>query len=1296
MNTTIRTSITNRKGFTTLLVGLTVATLAGSAWMTQGQSEAETTHSASETPGKRSAIGHPSFLSPHASPIIVHGEQIFVVNTPSDTVDVIAKGSRKIVRRIPVGIDPVSIAKRPDGKEIWVANHVSDSVSVVDSDSKSPTYLHVIATIQKFDHSTKSTRFDEPVGIAFASNEKAYVALSSENKIAVINVATRQVEKRLHINAQDPRAIAVRNGRLYVLPFESNNKTQLSGGRRDEIDGELVTFDAWNHSIENNNVLSLGHVTDIVKHPSVPDRDLYVFDTKTDRLVDVVDTLGTLLYGLAVDSKDRVYIAQTDARNEVNGRAGTKEHGLKELENRAFLNQITRVAFDGNAAAKKPVFIELEPLPPLHPEPGRALATPFAIAINDDDTTLYVTAAGSDTLFTVDAATGEVMGRVDVDAVPRGIALDANDSQAWIYNAVANTVSLVDVGDPANLEVVDSVTLEDPTHPEFKRGRIAFNNARASSTETFSCASCHPDGHTDQLLWVLKTPVVTGGNQIMPRSTMPVRGLRDTAPFHWDGIPGDPYGGNNSANTRSHVEPNSSVDDPTSSTRHLIDGALASTMAMVGDATKNDEDLAGRLTAMERDAMAKFLLNVTYPPAQRRAYTNVLSKRAEDGFKMFHIVGDAGGTPGANLCGNCHRMPFWVSTNTPGSGMDAPTWRGAYDRFLILPQGRLNIIDFDFYRRIAEDGNDERRVWQLSWGGRPAFDSVWDMVLEGSTGFSGSFARQITLNAKTAHAPLTADMLDALERSSGDGGIVLQAEGVWIRDEKALPTTLQFDAGLDRGAYIQLDGDGLTISRRELISRAAEGQFVGTFTGRHGAHSDHDHPQPALWTLSSIHEQSGQQEFPILFGETKSMTISGRHIEDGAHIIVDGRRVLGSLDRQKGERLAVTLEILPSPGMHFLQVQNRNGLFSNDFIFHVAENEEKATQLRYENHPDLLRDALADSIERGNLADTKKILDAGAPVNARRRSNGMTPLSTAVFYGRMPIVKHLVEQRNARLSHDNRDGNTPLHLAAFFCRTEIVRYLLAKGASTSKQNERGERPVGIVSSPWNEGLAQFYTSLSDGADLDLELEELKKRRPDIAKLLRDFSSEPQHAVEVLSRGAEGWRYFDSGSALPSEWYAEDFDDSNWKTGQAPLGYGENDVATPISFGNDPRTKLPAAFFRRTFEIKDLDASEVLACAIRADDGAVVYVNGHEVQRLRMAEGPVDHRTFSEEITQSNTGIEGKLIPFQIDREAVKQGTNVMAVSVHQRHGASSDLILDLEILGVSQKDFRRLTNSRND
>ncbi|MDA0282867.1 MAG: ankyrin repeat domain-containing protein [Planctomycetota bacterium] len=1039
--------------------------------------------------------------------------------------------TRKITARVNVGIDPVGIAVRPDGKEVWVSNHVSDSVSVIDNDSKSPTYLHVVATIQEFDPKTKATRFDEPVGIAFASNEKAYVALSSENQIAVVNVATRKIDKRLTINAQDPRAITVRNGRLYVIPFESNNKTQLSGGAKDKIDGDLVTFDAWDHSIANNNVLSLGHVVDIIKHPKVPDRDLFVFDTATDELVSVVDTLGTLLYGLTVDSKGRVFIAQTDARNDVNGRAGTKKHTLTELQNRAFLNRITRVDVgwdpvptktpgrDG-APAYKTEFIDLEPLPPQQPAKGQALATPFAIQVTDDDSTLVVSAAGSDKLFTVDAASGAVLGRVAVGVVPRGIALENAESGkaalAWVLNAVADSVSVVDVSDPASPRVVGFVPLADPTPRRIKLGRTWFNDADASTTGTFSCESCHPDGHTDQLLWVIKTPIVTGGNQIMPRSTMPIRGLRDTAPFHWDGIPGDPYGGNNSAKVHGSDAPNSSIDDPASTTRHVIDGGLASTLLLEGDTTVNDEGKAGALTAADRDDMALFLLSVPYPPAQRRAYTNVVSSEATKGFKLFHIDGDLDGKPRPNVCGSCHRMPFLVSTNTPGTGMDAPTWRGAYDRFLILPQGRLNIIDFDFYARVAEVGQPERNIWQFSWGGRKRFDPVWDMVLEGSTGFSGSFARQVTLNKTTVNDELTNDLLAALELSATEGAIVLEAEGVLLGDTKykhnahaSEPLTLQFDPTFTGGAYLKKTGDRIAITRQELVALASNGQFVGTFTGRHGVKAEAEHPQPAIWTLGPIEQQRGRQDFPILHNSNHRMTISGRHIDEDAHLIVDGRRVTGRVRVESGEKLEIELSSLPPVGMHLLQIQNPNGLFSNDFIFHVTENAEAAAELKRhtdQEHADT-RDALSGAIARDDLAETKRLLDRNARINERRPQGGSTPLSSAALHGHLEIVKLLI-QRGAKVDATNEDGNTPLHVAAFLCRTDVVQLLLEKGASALTKNKRGETPIDVVSSEWNQGLADFYSGIAKGSGFEIDLASIERERPQIAKLLREHAAKP--------------------------------------------------------------------------------------------------------------------------------------------------------------------------------------------
>ena len=1031
-------------------------------------------------------IGHPAFMSPHFSPIVISEDKVFVANTPCDTIEVLDAKSGGLLRRIPVGLDPVSLAIRPDGRELWVSNHVSDSVSVVDLDPSKRTFMHVVATVQDIDPASKATRFDEPMGIAFASNSKAYVALSSENKIAVVDVATRKVTKSLQIRAQDPRAIMVRNDRLYVIPFESNNKTQLSGGYK--IDGKLVTFNAHEHSIANNNALSLGHVTDIVKHPLVPDRDLFVFDVKTDKLIETVDTLGTLLYGMTVDSKGTVFVAQTDARNDANGLAGTKKHGLKELGNRAFLNQVTRVRFEGGEA-RKPEFLNLEPLPPENPADGMALATPFAIEVSGDDSTLFVSAAGSDKVFSMDAKSGKVLGRVKVGAVPRGIALSpapgGKPKRAWVLNAVENSLSVLDVSNPKSLRVVRTIPLEDPTHPDFKAGRIAFNNADFSSTKSFSCASCHPDGHTDQLLWVLKTPIVTGGNQIMPRSTMPVRGLRDTAPFHWDGIPGDPYGGINSASLRKPVEPNSDPNDPVSATRHLVDGGLASTMKLEEDDSTNDEGQAGLMNSKERDLLSKFLLGVTYPPAQRRAYDNELSARAEEGFELFHILGDNDPTKRKpNVCGDCHRMPYWVSTNTPGSGMDTPTWRGAYDRFLILPQGRLNIIDFDFYRRVAEEGIPERKVWKFSWGGRSRFDPVWDMVLEGSTGFSGSLGRQVTLNSSTTEDSLSNDLLDALERSSSEGAVVLQAEGLVIEEGKARSVILQYDATLKGGSYVETTGQRNAFSRDRLFELANANRFVGTFTGRHGKNADYDNPQPGIWAEGPIEKQRGAQKFPVLSKKNKTMVVSGRHLKEGASVIVNGRKVEGTVKLGSMERVEVELASLPPEGMNFIQLQNKDGLFSNDFIFHVSDKK---------IDPPQLREKLEVAIYTGNLSELKRLVESGADVNALSKGGG-SPLSSAAFHGRLEHVRFLF-QNGAVATARNRDGGTPLHVAALMGRFEIAKLLLSKGAKAGVRNKKGESSIDAVSGEWNDGVAGLYRFLNGLTSNKVDLQEIRKARP---------------------------------------------------------------------------------------------------------------------------------------------------------------------------------------------------------
>jgi hypothetical protein len=75
----------------------------------------------------------------------------------------------------------------------------------------------------------------------------------------------------------------------------------------------------------------------------------------------------------------------------VNGRAGTQDEGLADLDNRMFLNQIGVVSCS-DGTCDTPSRFELEP-PPSQPTPGSQLATPSRDQC--DDQVLIVTAAAS-------------------------------------------------------------------------------------------------------------------------------------------------------------------------------------------------------------------------------------------------------------------------------------------------------------------------------------------------------------------------------------------------------------------------------------------------------------------------------------------------------------------------------------------------------------------------------------------------------------------------------------------------------------------------------------------------------------------------------------------------------------------------------------------------------------------------------------------------------------------------------------------------------------------------------------
>ncbi len=903
--------------------------------------------------------GHPTLASPHAAPIALSPmfDELYVANTAADTLDVIDTATRQVLIRVPTGIDPVSVAVRPDGNEVWVSNHVSDTVSVVDVDPASPTRYHVIATITAWDEEGQVTDFDEPSGIAFASVDKAYVALSSRNRIAVVDVATRTVTKQIQVWAQDPRAIAVRGDRLYAIPLESGNHSELSGCLVLTEPG--CTFSILDLASNSGDaILTRNMVADIVRRPEAPDRDLFVYDTEDETPLFEVSSIGTLLYGLAIDSAGRVFIAQTEARNDANGAAGTLGHDLPELSNRMFLNQIARV--DCSTDCSDVTVMELEPLPPLHPSPGQQLATPFGIQVSDDDATIVSVAAASSRLFTMDAETGQILGIAEVGSIPRGVALESAPegapAQAWVLNALENSISVVDLSDLTAPQEMQRIALDDPTHPGVKAGRIAFNDAAGSTTGTFSCASCHPDGNTDQLLWNLGAPrcITSGCDQIQPRTTMPIRGLRDTLPLHWDGIPGDPFGGTNARLADSgQTEPPNCTDEH-SCFRSLVDGAMSSTMCDQANCptAENELGLAGAFDEATRDVMAIFLRAVPYPPARSRRIDDRFSDLGAEGFRNF-LVGVDADHPGCSRAGVCHSLPFWAGTNTPGTGFDAPTFRGLTDRHLLLPNGRAGmwgLLQLWGINEVPWDptkGPDELYSWGMTFGteavplpnrnsaGTGPFQ-LFQLFEEGSTGFSGAFGRQVTLDRDTTskkRIDVTLAILNRLEQADEDGVVNLSADGVLV------DTGTDVSLAYESGSYEPIDDGAMT--SEELVQMARDGDLVVTVTARMGPNSDVDHPQPALW-LPPDPTSPGQnklQKIPELTNDTV-VELFGRHVVEGAMVLIDGRLVAGAVSCAIGgslpscdeERLRVVLSDFPTIGDHTLQLATAGGFLSNEVL----------------------------------------------------------------------------------------------------------------------------------------------------------------------------------------------------------------------------------------------------------------------------------------------------------------------------------------------------------------------------
>jgi DNA-binding beta-propeller fold protein YncE/mono/diheme cytochrome c family protein len=170
---------------------------------------------------------------------------------------------------------------------------------------------------------------------------------------------------------------------------------------------------------------------------------------------------------------------------------------------------------------------------------GNPCLLPRAAAYDPDGQWLLVACQGQDQVLRLDARLAGGAGRQaswQVGGQPTGLAIDPAARAVYVWSQQSHTVTALDLdayhpapvaGDDAQHAVVLGPRVEVPGAVALGRELFHRTGDARISSDGRACASCHPDGRDDGLVWA--TP---DG----PRQTPTLAGrLAGTAPYGWNG-----------------------------------------------------------------------------------------------------------------------------------------------------------------------------------------------------------------------------------------------------------------------------------------------------------------------------------------------------------------------------------------------------------------------------------------------------------------------------------------------------------------------------------------------------------------------------------------------------------------------------------------------------------------------------------------------------------------------------------------------------------------------------------------
>lgn len=404
----------------------------------------------------------PSFVefeSGQVRPIVLspNGQNLFAANTPNGTLEVfgLSSGMPLFQYRVAVGLEPVALAARND-TEVWVVNHLSDSVSIV-SLIGTP---HVVRTL---------IVGDEPRDIVFAgSPARAFITTAHRGQqrvdpsIAGVSGAgdpqmttsgvpradvwvfdpnrldTTFGGKPLKIMSfftDTPRALAVSPDKntVYVAGFKTGNQTTTipqaricPGFQPDKpctlADGMLspggnpgpATDSQGEPAPEvglivryNNNSRhwedELHRVWDGSVRFNLPDTDVFAVDANTLAQTAAFAHVGTTLFNMAVNPVNgNLYVSNTEAINNVRFE-GPGVYAGHTVQGHLAESRITVIAGPSSSANVTPRHLNkhinykvLAGTPAFDATAKRySLSMPLDLTVTKDGATVYVAAFGS-------------------------------------------------------------------------------------------------------------------------------------------------------------------------------------------------------------------------------------------------------------------------------------------------------------------------------------------------------------------------------------------------------------------------------------------------------------------------------------------------------------------------------------------------------------------------------------------------------------------------------------------------------------------------------------------------------------------------------------------------------------------------------------------------------------------------------------------------------------------------------------------------------------------------------------